>query len=206
MLPSSHSFFSSLKYGNFGTVAALLLFLTAASTAVAAPPSLRSEADMNDVVDSFMRDITSGQVASAYRGLIRYSTSAMPASGEVVSEATQRRRELRKTIGFSIGFDPVGVEYASERVARVTRLERFDDGALVWRFLFYRADAAWQVVDVAFSGELGVLFGEPWRAVPAAPGATSPPEDEVRGEEMPLNTPSGEYEIDIDGRVPKDAS
>ena len=82
---------------------------------------------MNDVVDSFMRDITSGQIASAYRGLIRYSTSAMPDSGEVISEATQRRRELRKTIGLSIGFDPVGVEYASERVARVTRLERFDE-------------------------------------------------------------------------------
>ena len=60
-----------------------------------------------------------------------------------------------------------------------------------------------RVVDVAFSGELGVLFGEPWRAVPAA---ASPPEDEVRGEDVPLNTPSGKYEIDIDGRVSKDAS
>lgn len=161
---------------------------------------------MNDVVDLFMRDITSGQVTSAYRGLIRYSANAMPGSGGIVSETTQRRRELRKTIGLSIGFDPVGVEYATERVARVTRLERFDDGALVWRFLFYRADAAWQVVGVAFSEDLDVLFGEPWRAGPARREAASPPEDEVHGEAMPLDAPADEYEIDIDGRVPKDAS
>ena len=202
----SPSFFRSVKYGNAGVVSALLLFLTVASTAVAAPPSLRSEADMNDVVDSFMRDITSGQVASAYRGLIRYSTSAMRDPGEVISETAQRRRELRTTIGLSIGFDPVGVEYASERVARVTRLERFDDGALVWRFLFYRADAAWQVVDVAFNGDLGVLFGEPWSVVPAWPEAVNPSEGEIRGEETPRSAPASEYEIDIDGRLEQGAS
>ena len=48
-----------------------------------------------------------------------------------------------------------------ERVLRIRHLERFDKGALVWRFLFYRADRAWLLVELSQTDDLGALFASP---------------------------------------------
>jgi hypothetical protein len=61
----------------------------------------------------------------------------------------------------SLGYELVASETVGERVRRIVALERFDKGALVWRFLFYRADTSWQLVDVSESADLGTLFGTP---------------------------------------------
>ena len=112
--------------------------------------------------------------------------------------------------------DQPGVERAGERVIRVTRLERFDEGAVAWRFIFYRAESVWQVVDVASNEDLGVLFGDaPWSRAAEEPQPVGPSTD-APGDATPQRDPAVDnasekgsdaeaeadfrYEIDIDGR------
>lgn len=185
----------------------------------AAPQSLRSESDLNDVADAFMRDMVGGQVGSAYRGLARYWPLMGPQLSKLVADATVERRALRKTLGLSLGSEPVGMERVGERVVRLTRLERFDDGALVWRFIFYRPNTAWQLVDVESSSDLRTLFGEASRQQGAGASRgermgdllqreAEPPSVLKPAAETETEKPTGGaddagsgYEIDIDGRL-----
>lgn len=214
-MSDSTGFFGCAARGRWLCVSLFVLVLPV--LAVAAPQSLRSESDLNDVVDSFMADMVAGQVGSAYRGVARYWPRVGSELGTLVAETTMERRALRKTIGLSLGSEPVATERAAERVVRVTHLERFDDGALVWRFIFYRANFAWQLVDVESSADLRTLFGESARGQAEGAGTTPPLDaepflDSSAGESEPGGPPNSaggsddvgappEYEIDIDGRL-----
>lgn len=211
-MSDSTGFFGRAARGRWLCVSLFVFALPA--LAAAAPQSLRSESDLNDVVDSFMEEMVAGQVGSAYRGVARYWPRVGSELGTLVAETTIERRELRKTIGLSLGSEPVAIERAAERVVRVTRLERFDDGALVWRFIFYRPNFAWQLVDVESSADLRTLFGEPARGEAEGAGTTPPLDakpllNSSAGESKPEDPPTSaygagapaEYEIDIDGRL-----
>lgn len=226
---SNHSIWNPSPHLTWAVRASIFLVATVVAIATAlplianaAPKNLRTDEDINDVVDGFMSDMVAGQVSSAYRGLAGYSPDLAPKLVSVISEATQQRRELRKRIGLSLGAEAVGLERAGERVVRVTRLERFDEGALAWRLIFYRADSVWQVVDVSFSEDLGVLFGDAPRATHWNSGAdaragqtegvedrkaadaaadSAGPGDGTGNEAEPGTEPAFDYDIDLDGRL-----
>jgi len=141
------------------TVAAALLLVGSSGLAVSG--SLRSEQDVADLADTFMRNMVENDVKSAYRVVAQFWPLGMPTLAEQIAEQRARRTELRRTLGLSLGYEHVVSEAAGDRVTRITHLERFDNGALVWRFVFYRADTSWQLVGLSTSEDLGVLFPAP---------------------------------------------
>jgi hypothetical protein len=127
----------------------------------AVPSSLRSEEDVVDLAEAFLESMVASDVKGAYRLAALYWPLPASELATRIEEAEERRRELRKTLGLSLGHELRARESAGERVVRVTHLERFDKGAVVWRFVFYRADRAWSLVDVTDTSDLSVLFDGP---------------------------------------------
>ena len=141
----------------------LVLVLVAAlapAPARALPQSLRSVEDVTDVAEAFMTALVANQLPEAYRTVARYWPDASARLAGLIAAAEERRKELRKTIGLSLGYEAVRRETAGERVLRLTYLERFDEGGLVWQLVFYRADAAWQLVALTETDDLQTLFGD----------------------------------------------
>jgi hypothetical protein len=132
-----------------------------ASPIDAVPSSLRSEDDVVDLAEAFLGSIVAGDVKGAFRLAALHWPLSAPELATRIEEAEERRRELRKTLGLSLGHELRSRESAGDRVVRVTHLERFDKGAVVWRFVFYRADRAWALVDVSETSDLSVLFDGP---------------------------------------------
>jgi len=158
----------------------LLLAVLTATSAAAVPASLRSKEDAADLVDTFMANLTAGDAKGAYR--LAGKHRQMPASefGAWMSEGEKRRLELRRSFGLSLGFERVANEQVGERVLRISQLERFDKGALVWRFVFYRAENTWKLVSVTEESDLNTLF-----AAVEQPCATDPEEEEPALTEEP---------------------
>jgi hypothetical protein len=141
--------------------AAIALALLIATPASPVPSSLRSESDLSDLTETFLRNLVANDVKGAYRLAARFWSLSPAELASRINEGASRRADLRKTLGLSLGYELVASETVGERVRRIVALERFDKGALVWRFLFYRADTSWQLVDVSESADLGTLFGTP---------------------------------------------
>jgi hypothetical protein len=141
-----------------GIVVVAALGALVASPIHAVPSSLRSEEDVVDLTEAFLAAIVASDVKGAYRLAAEHWPLAPSELATRVEEAEERRRELRKTLGLSLGSELQARESAGERVVRVTHLERFDKGAVVWRFVFYRADRAWALVELSDTADLSVLF------------------------------------------------
>ena len=138
--------------------AAIAAAVALAPPASAVPASLRSAEDVLDLAETFMRNMVASNVKGAYRVAAPFWPLGMSGLAKRISEAESHRKALRKTIGLSLGSELVASEEAGERVIRISHLERFDEGALIWRFLFYRADMSWQLVSLSQTEDLGVLF------------------------------------------------
>lgn len=153
-MPGSH-------LGRGGTAALLLASLIALSAgpAAALPVSLRSESDLTDLVERVLDNVSAGDVKGSLRLAGRYRPMLPGELATWIGEVEERRRELRKKLGLSLGHEHLASEPAGERVLRISHLERFDKGAVVWRFVFYRADGSWQLVDVTDTTDLQTLFG-----------------------------------------------
>ena len=135
------------------TVVALVALC--ATTATSLPPSLRSEGDLEQASELFMSNAVAGDLGAAYRAIAPYR----PRRAQVpLDDVESRRQSIRKRLGLSLGFERLAAERVGARLVRTTYLERFDSGALVWRFLFYRADASWQLMSLERSEDLGDLF------------------------------------------------
>ena len=130
----------------------------AASPATALPQSLRSDEDLRDVAEAFLSAMVANEIAEAYRSVGRYwSEGGSELAAQIAGAETERKR-LRATIGLSLGWERVRRDEAAKRVVRLVYLERFDEGAVVWQLVFYRADASWQLVSLESSQDLGLLF------------------------------------------------
>jgi len=141
--------------------AAVALALLIATPASPLPSSLRSASDLSDFTDAFMRNLVANDVRAAYRLAARFWSLRPAKLASLLEEAVARRKELRKTLGLSLGSERVASDEAGERVVRISHIERFDKGAVVWRFLFYRADTSWQLVGLQETEDLSVLFAVP---------------------------------------------
>ena len=108
-----------------------------------------------------MRNLVANDVRAAYRLAARFWPLAPSKLSSLIEDGVARRRDLRKTLGLSLGYELVASEEAGERVVRISHIERFDNGAVVWRFLFYRADTSWQLVGLQETEDLSVLFAAP---------------------------------------------
>jgi hypothetical protein len=135
--------------------------LLIAAPALPVPASLRSEDDVADLAETFMQSVVSNDVRGAYRLVSRYWPIGAAKLAERIEEGVARRATLRSQLGLSLGHELLGSEAAGERVLRIRHLERFDKGALVWRFVFYRAEASWQLVELSETDDLNALFRGP---------------------------------------------
>jgi len=140
--------------------AAIVAMSLSAAAAHALPQSLRSREDLRDVAETFLGAMVSNQVADAYRSVGRYWAKGAGDLAAEMATVERERKELRAAIGLSLGFEAVSADEAGKRVVRLTYLERFDDGAIVWRFVFYRADAAWALLAVERTRDVRALFGD----------------------------------------------
>ena len=104
-----------------GGALALLLLSFGAANALATPASLRSESDVLDLADAFMRHIVTGDVTGAYALLTEHEATGAKRLSERIRDAGARRKQLRQTLGLSNGYEPVGIERAGERVVRRRR-------------------------------------------------------------------------------------
>ena len=136
-------------------MAVFALVALSATTATGLPPSLRSQVDLEQASELFLSNVVAGDVGAAYRAIAPYRSGGAQVP---LSDAESQRQSVRKRLGLSLGFDRLALEPAGARLVRITYLERFDAGALVWRFLFYRADASWQLMSLERSEDLGDLF------------------------------------------------
>lgn len=143
------------------TYAAVGLALLIATPASPLPSSLRSAGDLGDLAEAFMRNLVENDVQAAYRLAARFWPLAPAEIASLIQDAAARRKDRRKTLGLSLGYELVARQEAGERVSRISYIERFDNGAVVWRFLFYRADTSWQLVDLRETEDLSVLFATP---------------------------------------------
>ena len=141
--------------------AAVGLALLIATPASPVPSSLRSQSDLSDLTDAFMRNLVANDVRAAYRLAARFWPLAPSKLASLIEDGVARRKDLRKTLGLSLGYELVASEEAGERVVRISHIERFDNGAVVWRFLFYRADTSWQLVGLQETEDLSILFAAP---------------------------------------------
>lgn len=149
-----------IRIGWLGGMAATLLVLVPAA-AFALPASLRSEADLEQVAETFMSNVVAHDLRAAYRAAAPFWPAASQHLAALISAAESRRKDLRKTLGLSLGYERLALERVGDRLVRLSYLERFDAGGRLWRFLFYRADTAWQLLELEESDDLSGLFAPP---------------------------------------------
>ena len=153
-LPLCRAFALSVLIGLSGVVG----LVAPATEALAVAPSLRSEDDTKDLVATVLDQLVAGQVKDAFRRLSQYWTLPPSELAERIVEAGSERSALRRRLGLSLGWESLSFERAGERVIRIRSLERFERGALVWRFVFYRADTVWVIDSVRSSSDLEAAF------------------------------------------------
>jgi len=105
-----------------------------------------------------MSSVVANDLRAAYGAVAPYWSRASRPLVESIAAARSRREGLRKRLGLSLGYERLALERAGSRLVRLTYLERFDAGGQLWRFLFYRADASWQLIELQESDDWSAVF------------------------------------------------
>ena len=158
-------------------VAAAVLALCPAVPGGALPASLRSDDDVRDAVDAVMQAVAEGRPADGVRSLGAYSSLASRELAERTVEIQAARSGRRKRLGLAAGVEAVEGARVGERLWQLVRIQHFDRGYVVWRFLFHRPEQGWQLIDLeVLENDRSVLGRPPWgpaeSRAPAASGAT----------------------------------
>ena len=156
---------------------ALVALMAVASRAAAVAPSLRTDADLDELVVAALDAAVAGSPKLAYRSLAEHSLVPVSQRGAFVVEGERTHAEARRRFGISVGWERLDLVRRGTRLVRIRCLERFDGGGLVWRFVFYRADKVWKLASVKLDDDLAAAFdgGEfaPEPPAEAAPGGAA---------------------------------
>ena len=139
-------------------LAILGVVLLVASSASAVPRTLRSKEDVRDLTDSTMRAVAENDIAGGMRVLAAHWPILPRDIGERIVEAEKQRLDLRRRFGLALRTDFLDTAEAGERLLRLTYLEQFQKGVLVWRFHFFRPEQIWLLRDVTRSEDFDPLF------------------------------------------------
>jgi hypothetical protein len=74
-----------------------------------------------------------------------------------LSRAMRSRTDALPTLGERVGHEWVDTRLVGKSLLSCIYLERFSDGLLVWRFVWYRNDAGWRVLHLDVSTDLRAL-------------------------------------------------
>lgn len=156
------------------------IWLAAAATAL--PASLRSEEDVADAVELVMSSVASGNVSAGVRSMGSYTSLSAEDLAERTVRINRDHRTRRKRLGLANDVEEIEKQRIGARLLRITQLQHFDKGYVVWRFTFHRPSQAWQLMELEVIENDRSIFG----SVSARPEDAKPePGEEPGGDPLP---------------------
>lgn len=129
---------------------------TPAPSATPAQPATGDSVDK--IVATFYGLLTKGQVDDAYDFLTRGTRIADDL--ERMAGLKGRTRDAIKLFGDIQGFELVSIQNSGTHLMRATYISLGKTAPLRWRFLFYRLDKTWKLIDLGVDDRLSDLFDD----------------------------------------------
>jgi hypothetical protein len=138
----------------------LLAVILFASTAVAQGATLDSEEAASKLVDHVMAKIGSGDVEGGFFLMKPFFLFPEAELDLMLGQVKLQLVSIQGRIGKSIGSEFIHEKTLGKSLFHTIYLQKFEKGAIRWRFLFYGVNGKWSVSTVAFDDKVHLLFGE----------------------------------------------
>lgn len=122
-------------------------------------PALPAASESVDrIVENFYGLLTKGQVDEAYDFLTKGTRIAddLPRMASLKG----RTKDAIKLFGDIQGFELVSIQNSGTHLMRATYISLGKTAPLRWRFLFYRLDKTWKLIDLGVDDRLSDLFDD----------------------------------------------
>lgn len=149
-------------YAAFGeAIAGLLAKRTPAPTPEPAPKAVQSVPDATAAValsDRLMKAIADGRAHEALDTLKPHTTAPDAQFDSMVEQIRQQKPAVASRFGESLDYELLRNDTIGGSLTRLVFLHRFERGAMIWLFTWYRGDNGWVLTNVRFADDVNLLF------------------------------------------------
>ncbi|QSR85880.1 hypothetical protein MacB4_10080 [Methylacidimicrobium sp. B4] len=112
--------------------------------------------ELRALVERFFKDLIAGEIQKAFQDLL--VTSRLSSRHENVSVLMDKTAQAFTYYGKATGFEPYDTRAVGGRLYVVTYLLDLDLQPLRWRFVYYRPEEAWKLIDIRVDDALEDLI------------------------------------------------
>lgn len=112
--------------------------------------------EIRSLIERFFRDLVAGEIQKSFQDLL--VTSRLSSRHENVSVLMDKTAQAFTYYGKATGFEPYDTRAIGSRLYVVTYLLDLDLQPLRWRFVYYRPEEAWKLIDIRVDDALEDLI------------------------------------------------
>ncbi|CAB4242986.1 conserved exported protein of unknown function [Methylacidimicrobium sp. AP8] len=112
--------------------------------------------EIRALVERFFKDLIAGEIQKAFQDLL--VTSRLSSRHENLSVLMDKTAQAFTYYGKATGFEPYDTRAVGSRLLVVTYLLDLDLQPLRWRFVYYRPEEAWKLIDIRVDDALEDLI------------------------------------------------
>ncbi|NLR74364.1 hypothetical protein [Leeia aquatica] len=132
----------------------LILFLATVATAA----TLKSEVEVRAFTDKVMAQVGKGDLSGAFASMKPYAVVPVAELQSLELRTKALRDQVGGRYGKPVGFEFVSLKKAGESVMQYMYIEKTEEHALPWRFIFYKSPNGWVLNTFFWNANIQQLF------------------------------------------------
>ena len=113
--------------------------------------------ETKQISTAFMGLVAEEKYSEAYKSLVPYWFIPEHEVNALIYQTEQQMPQIRARFGKSLSYELVRSEDVGESIIKDIYIQKFENHALVWMIIYYKAKDSWKVNSVIFNDQILIL-------------------------------------------------